>query len=319
MHNGNLRSSSFDAYMSLMAPSNQGMTGEDSTVGSQYLPTTSASGRRWLMPDELLDLLEAAERVDHASRPATRGCALQIQGLIERTGCTLIQAATEMGLAISTASRLAQMQIPDREPSVRRAILAAAALSGLRAEELYALQWRDIEFLPARITVRTGRKRAVVRLVEISEYLRLELSRWKRDGPSRHHYRLVFPTARGIPRGKDNLRKRVLAPALREANRARLESGAPPLPDGIGPEWLRRTFVALQAASGQPLDLIQRQADVDTRTAVNIHAQVAQVDLTRATAPLDPLHTRADSDNITSRARPTHESLMALLRMSVAR
>lgn len=97
------------------------------------------------MPDELLDLLGAAERVDHASRSATRERARQIQALIARTGCTLSQAAKEMGMAISTASRLARMQVPDREPSIRRTIIATAALSGLRAEEMYALRWCDVE------------------------------------------------------------------------------------------------------------------------------------------------------------------------------
>lgn len=133
----------------------------------------------------------------------------------------------------------------------------------------------------------TGKATTGRRTVKAGWFLGGELLRWKSKAPSRHHYRLVFPAARGTPRGKDNLRKRVLAPVVDEANRARLEAGRPPLPPGIAPEWLRRTFIALQIASGRDLRVVQRQADVDLLSAARIQGQVAQIDFAPTATLLD--------------------------------
>ncbi len=235
--------------------------------------------RTWLMPDQVLDLLDAAERIDRKTGPSTREKAQLVQRLRREAGLTLAQAATELGLNVSTATYYAGLALPAREPSMRRAIIATLALSGVRASELCALRWRDIDFTNRRITVSGTKSDAAERVIKIADLLRQELLRWRLEAPSTDPDALVFPTATESQRDKDNLRRNVVAPALREANRVRRLGDLPPITGRISPHALRRTFVALMLAHGNSVKTTQVQAGhADARTTLNVYAQVIDTD-----------------------------------------
>jgi hypothetical protein len=99
------------------------------------------------------------------------------------------------------------------------------------------------------------------------DFLVSELQRWRADAPSTDPDALVFPTMRKRPyrpRDRNNIRTRVLAPAVREANRVRVAAGLVPLPERITPHTLRRTFVAMMLADGRPVPEVQMRSATRT-------------------------------------------------------
>lgn len=234
--------------------------------------------RTWLMPDEVVDFINAAERIDRVNHPTTRENAARVQQL-HKQGRTLKEVAAEIGIARSTACRLAHVRLDTQEKSPRRAIVATLALAGLRVGELGGLRWRDVDLAHRVLRIPGTKTDAADRDVRVLDRLREELVRWKLAVPAAGLNDLVFPTATGRRRDKDNLRNRVVAPTVREANRARQARGLLPLSSGLTPHSLRRTFISLLLASGRPVPYVQRQAGhKDARTTLNIYAQVIDTD-----------------------------------------
>lgn len=247
---------------------------EDPTADEDILLTAGKPRRQWLMPDQALDLIDAAERIDRKHKPQTRERARRLQQLVRHTGRTVVQAAAELGVKTSTATYYSKLEIAEREPSMRRAIIAMLVLSGVRASELCALRWRDIDLINRRITVSGTKSDAAERVVKIVDFLQHELERWKLDAPSTDPDDVVFPTASGRQRTKDNLRANVVLPALREANRVRRQRDLAPLPQRTSPHVLRRTFVKLMLAYGNPPKSVQVEAGhADSRTTLDIYAE----------------------------------------------
>jgi integrase len=66
----------------------------------------------------------------------------------------------------------------------------------------------------------------------------------------REQKRSCFPTTSGKAIGASNLRRRVLAPAIKLANAGLADAGESPLPVGLTPHSLRRTFASVLYALG---------------------------------------------------------------------
>lgn len=225
-----------------------------------------------------MDLINAAERIDHSIRPETHENALRVRAM-RKQGQTFAQVAAELGLAVSTTCRLAGLSLGEPVKSPRRAIVATLALAGLRAAELCELRWHDVDLEHRVLHVPGTKTDCSLRDVKLLDRLREELTRWKRVAPSVDFDDLVFPTAKGQPRDAGNLRQRVLAPAIREADRDRRARGLMPLPSRLTPHSMRRTFISLLLAGGRPLPYVQRQAGhSDAHTTLNIYAQVIDTD-----------------------------------------
>jgi integrase len=62
---------------------------------------------------------------------------------------------------------------------------------------------------------------------------------------------LVFPTRTGRQRSKDNIRGRILAPAIARANELLEARRSIPLPAGLSPHKLRHTFASILVACGE--------------------------------------------------------------------
>jgi integrase len=265
------------------------------------------------MPDQALDMIDAAERIDRKHRAQTREKARRVQHLVRHAGFTLVDAAAELGVKVSTATYYSKLVIAEREPSMRRAIVATLLLSGLRASELCALRWRDIDLVNRRITVRGTKSDAADRVVKIVDYLLFELERWKFDAPSTDPDDFVFPTTSGCQRTKDNLLTNVVRPAVREANRVRRLHDLTPLPQRTAPHVLRRTFVKLMLAHGNPPKSVQVEAGhADSRTTLDIYAE--ELDVT------DPVHGRRSLGSVATAGdrgqRRTEDPMLARAEMT---
>lgn len=108
--------------------------------------------------------------------------------------------------------------------SYQKAFLTAI-LTGMRAGELWALQWGDIDWNSKQIFVRRSLWRGVfqtpksknsIRKIDMSDILVHELKIWKLACPINDHD-LVFPSPEGKTTCHDNVVKRYFNPALRQA------------------------------------------------------------------------------------------------------
>jgi integrase len=114
----------------------------------------------------------------------------------------------------------------------------------------------------------------------MSPFLRKELLRYvaelKLTGPDD----LLFPTRRGTPRSRQNLNRRVLAPAVERAAQARAARGDSVLPPAITPHTLRRTFVTLSAQAGRSASWVQAQiGHADMTTMQRYYMQASRSEL----------------------------------------
>lgn len=143
---------------------------------------------------------------------------------------------------------------------IRRPLLAMLAYAGLRIGELLALTWADVDLAVGRIHVRASKTEAGVRDVDIQPELRDELLAWKmatrRDGRGD----LVFGTSRGRADSRNNVRLRVLLRAAERANERIAErEGCDPLPEGLSPHALRRSFASWLIGEGEDVAYVQQQ------------------------------------------------------------
>jgi integrase len=134
----------------------------------------------------------------------------------------------------------------------RRALLATLTFAGLRIGEALALRWRDVNLARGTITVRAAKTDAGVRTVDLLPALRDELLSYRAGLGDVGRDALVFGTRTGKRQGSSNVRRRVLARAVERANASLLERDLDPLPEGLTPHGLRRTFASLLFAIGEP-------------------------------------------------------------------
>lgn len=194
----------------------------------------------------MLDLIEAAERVDQRHKPETIERAREVQAILAWGG-TLAQAATTIERAYSTTVRLAAIDLERRDASARRAIVVTLALAGPRASECCALDVPDADLANRRLLISGTKTDAAERNIKIVDFLREELLRYKLDvelaqaGP-------FFPSATGRRRTKDNLRQRECMRRDMFAGRgcSALEAQAVRLAHNGGKD--RRTFISLLIA-----------------------------------------------------------------------
>ncbi len=164
----------------------------------------------------------------------------------------------------------------------RRPIIAVMAKSGLRVSELCQLRWCNVEVHHQRLVIEGAKTDAGNRDVDLSLDVMEELMAWRADCRTIDPDGFVFPTASGRARDKENVSRRVLAPAIARTNELRAQRGLPPLPR-ITPHALRRTYISLMCEAGAPLPYVMSQVGhADSRTTLEVYAQV-QKRLSRTT------------------------------------
>jgi integrase len=131
-----------------------------------------------------------------------------------------------------------------------------AFLTGLRAGELWGLQWGDIDWNLRQIHVKRSlwdhefqkpKTKNALRKIDMTERLMKELKVWKLACPVSEHD-LIFPSPEGCPTMHTNVMKRFFYPALRRAG----------LPH-VSFHSLRHSNASFRIHAGQNIKYIQGQ------------------------------------------------------------
>ncbi len=159
----------------------------------------------------------------------------------------------------------------------RRALLSTLVLAGLRIGELIDLRWRDVDLAAGRLHVGRAKTDAGLRHVDLSPALREELTAYKMSTPYGSPGELVFPTRKGEPQDRNNIRSRTLAPALTRANTKREKADLPPLPEALTPHSLRHTFASLLFEAGATVPYVMAQlGHSDPKVTLTIYSHVLE-------------------------------------------
>jgi integrase len=190
-----------------------------------------------------------------------------------------LDTAEQVGALLDAAGQLDAEARADRRHVNRRAMLAVLTFAGLRLGELLNLRWRDVDLAAGRLRVGDAKTDAGKRHVTIRPALRDDLTPLKAAAPDASPDSLVFGTSKGRHQGATNVRKRVLAPAVERANELLAEAGSAPLPDGLTPHSLRRTFASLLYAIGEdPPTVMAEMGHASPGLALRIYAQAMRRD-----------------------------------------
>lgn len=158
-------------------------------------------------------------------------------------------------------------------PGLDRAALATLVFAGLRIGELLDLQRRDVDLAGGRIRVGRAKTDAGLRDVNVLPVLRDELSAYLAARPMEPET-YVFGTRFGTRGNPQNLRNRLLTPAVREANRVLAENGHATMSDRITPHSLRRTFASILVVIGEdPVYVMGQLGHTDPAFTLRIYAQ----------------------------------------------
>ena len=167
----------------------------------------------------------------------------------------------------------------DAAPGARthgpRPLVAVLVFAGLRIGEACGLRWGDVDLAAGLLKVRHSKTDAGVREVDLLPVLRDELLAHKASVRLAGAADLVFPTAAGTARDKDNARERVIRPVVARADELLAEHGLQPLPDGVTAHKLRHTFASILAALNEPMPYVMSQlghSDPKFTLAVYAHA-----------------------------------------------
>jgi integrase len=216
----------------------------------RYVATKLAEQPRPLSPRSinasitlLAQILEAAVDRDLMPRNPARGRGRKIR---ERPPTrSYLETAGQITALLDAAAELDTDARADRRHIERHALLATLLFAGLRIGELCALRWRDVDLTTGWIVIGDAKTPAGRRRVKVRGGLASILAavRERRTAPDQNGY--VFATSSGRRPSGDNVRSRILGPAVRRANRNLEATGLPPLPDGLTPHSLRARSVII--------------------------------------------------------------------------
>lgn len=220
---------------------------------------------------QILDVAEERELID---RNPLRINPKNRKLKVKRKRPVHLDSAVHIAALIQAAAEL------DAEPgartSGRRALVATLVFAGPRVTEACELPWREVNLAAGRIGIGKAKTEAGMRDVDILPVLRDELTSYRagrrgRDG----HSDLVFTTAAGTPRDKDNVRTKVLEPVIARANQRLEEAGEVPLPAGLTAHKLRHTFTSILFALGKdPVYVMQQLGHADPKFTLRVYAHM---------------------------------------------
>jgi integrase len=229
-----------------------------------------------LDPDELIDLLDAARKLDRSRRkPGTLERAQRVRTLRDEHRLTWSEIGKRLDVAPPTAIYLYRAEPDALTAGVRRAIVATLALAGPRVSELCMLNAADVDLAKARLYIADSKTEAGVRAVDIHPRLLDELTSFRANSGDVATDAPAFPTRTGTRRNKDNVRQRVIEPVLARANQRRLERGEPPIRTHVTPHTFRRTYITYAIAAGFDIPYVQAQVGhADPSVTLALYAQV---------------------------------------------
>jgi integrase len=221
----------------------------------------------------LAQILEVAIERELIDRNPARGRRRRLRQRVPMR--TWLDRAEQIEALLQAAGELDNEARVDRRATPRRVLLATLTLAGLRIGEALSLRWRDVDLAVGRLRVRDSKTDAGVRQVDLLPALREELSAHKAQTRFGAADDFVFPSERGGRANPTNVRKRIMARTIERANEKLASHGAAPLPDGLTPHSLRRTFISLLLAIGEEVPYVMRQVGhADPKVTLSIYAQV---------------------------------------------
>ena len=212
-----------------------------------------------------------------------------------------LDTAEHIAALLAAAGELDRDAKRDRRHIERRSMIATLVFGGLRIGELCGLRERDLDLASGWLGVGESKTDAGRRKIKVRGALRDELLalRGRRAGAASTAY--VFPTRTGARMSPDNFRTRVLSAVVKRANANLEAAGAQPLPDGLTPHSLRRTFATVLYALGEaPPNVMQEMGHTDPALALRVYAQAMRFDETQK-AQLRALVEGADWANMGER------------------
>lgn len=192
----------------------------------------------------LAQILEVAVEYGHIDPNPASGRRRRLK--TDRRRPVHLDTVEQIQVLLEAAGRLDE----DSRTTGRRAAISVMMFAGLRAEEVGALDWRDVDLANGRLQVGRAKTAAGVREVDLLPILRDELLALKVASGKAAPSDPVFVTSTARRRDRHNLRQRVVAPVVRAADEVLGERGANPLPSGLSPHKLRHTYASLLVALG---------------------------------------------------------------------
>ncbi len=221
----------------------------------------------------LAQILEVAVEYELIDRNPAKGKRRRLKAARSRRA--FLDRAEQIAALLDAAGELDREARADRRGIGRRALLATLVYGGMRVGELCALRWGDVDLAGGRLRVRESKTAAGIRYVDLLPALRDELSAHKANARRIAATDLAFATTTGGKREKDNVRNRVLAPAVRRANLRLRERGLVELPDGLTLHSLRHTCCSLMLAKGDEVPYVMAQlGHSDPAVTLGIYAHV---------------------------------------------
>jgi integrase len=221
----------------------------------------------------LAQILEVAVERELLVRNPARGKRRKLRQRKPRR--TTLDRAEQIEAVLAAASELDGEARLDRRAIPRATLLATLAFGGVRIGEALALRWCDVDLAAGRLNVRDSKTDAGIREVDLLPVLRDELASHKATTRHGGPDDFVFPTQRGHHQNPSNVRNRVLARSIERANERLGARGLAPLPEGLTPHSLRRTFISLLLAIGEDVPYVMSQVGhSDPKVTLAIYAQV---------------------------------------------
>lgn len=154
-----------------------------------------------------------------------------------------------------------------------RALLATLVYAGLRISEALDLTWADVDLARGELRVRVSKTDAGVRTVGLLAPLRDDLAELRARRPSKRD-ELIFATRTGGKESAPNVRTRLLAKAVEEANKVLVKAGEEPISERLTPHGLRHTYASLLVALGEdPSYVMDQLGHEDASFTLNIYAK----------------------------------------------
>jgi integrase len=222
-------------------------------------------------------ILETAVERELIARNPAKGRRRRVREHAPRR--TYLDTAEQIAALLDAAGELDARARPANRHIRRRAILGTLVFAGLRIGELCALRWRDVDLAAGWLTVGESKTDAGRRRVKIRGALRDELAETRARVGQVDPDAFVFATSTGRRPGRENVRNRVLAPAVELASAKLVERGYAPLPDGLTPHSLRRTFASVLYALGEdPGVVMDEMGHTSPNLALRIYRQAMRRD-----------------------------------------
>jgi len=227
-----------------------------------------------LEADELESLIAAA-RVTERGDPKTPERQQRVRQLRDVEKLSWREIGKHLGIASSTAVYLYRTQPSSVVDDGRRALVAVLGCGGLRVTEAGDLDVGDVDLAHAKLHVRDSKTETGIREVDMTPRLVEEVAVYFASRPNARAGDPAFPTRTGGRRDKDNIRNRVVAPAVARANREREAEGLPEIGVAVTPHTLRRTYISLMLSAGAEVPYVQAQVGhSDAKVTLEIYAHV---------------------------------------------